>query len=373
MLDELRGLASDGVGKAQEVFELLTTPSTEITDKRELNGEIDFVDSPVTSIRLRLVEDSYEIEIKGLDRHPADESHARYPINRLVRETRLRNEPVNIVIAGNLNHIHSVFAVFTLLKHKVDTYGMSNVRIDMGIADTTYYVSNNEECVRCLKRWFHRSRQNIPCLAHLIQSAAHNDFGEFSIKRGKAYLLPTSEELLLFYLRMRSRRWNAAFLDILASLGTRRKRAQRDYLALAKTMAWLIPKGWRDAIDAHSDFIDFMQRERSGYSAALNMLQPINLLTDKLLARATLILTTTQNCRTALLQRFPAGVEGKVVFFADMSRGQCLTNCTKLESPYTPPTFFSSAKWNASKEEAIERQLLEHLIPGLRQEIRTEK
>ncbi len=372
-LDELRELANDGVDEAQGVFELLTSPSTKITNKHELKKQQDFVDSPLTGIRLQLVEDSYEVEINGLVKHTPDESHSHYPINRLVRETRLRNEPVKIVIAGDLKHIHSVFTLFTLLKHKVDTLGIPNVRVDTGITDTTHYVNPDRACARWLKHWFHRSRQNIPSLGHLIQSASNNDIGEFRIKRDNRDLVPTSEELVLFYLRMLSSKWNTAFVDILASVGKSGKRAKRDYLTFAEKMMGLIPKGWRSAIDAHSNFSEFMRLEHPEYRAALNMLQPINLLTDNRIAQATLIVMTSQNGKTRLLQRYPAGVARKIVFLGEMSGEQGTLSRTKLESTYTPATFFSSAKWNTSKVKVIEKQLLKYLVPSLNQEVSTEK
>ena len=124
-LDELRELANDGMDEAQEVFDLLTSPSTKTINKCELKKQKDFVESPVTGIRLQLVEDSYNVEINTLVKHTSDESHSHYQINRLVRETRFRNEPVKIVIAGDYKHIHSVFSLFTLLKHKVETLGVT--------------------------------------------------------------------------------------------------------------------------------------------------------------------------------------------------------------------------------------------------------
>ena len=207
----------------------------------------------------------------------------------------------------------------------------------------------------------------------MIRSAASNDIGEFRANPCNRDFVPTAEELVLFYLRILSFKWKAAFMDILAAVGKRVKRPKLDYMILNREMTRLIPKDWRSAIDAHANFTEFMRQEHPGYRAALNMLQPINLLTDKQITQATLILMISQNCKTTLLQRYSAGVAEKTVILGDLSRGQGALNRTALESMYTPATFFVSGKWNTSKAKAIEKQLVKYLVPSLNQEVSTEK
>jgi len=372
-LDELRSLADEGLDEANKVVELLTSPATEIAEKHELEKQKDFVDSPLTGVRFQLVEDTYEVAINRLVKHRPDETNSSRPLDRLIRETKLRNEQVKIVIAGDLEHVHSIYSLYTLLKDQVDTLEIPNVLVDTGITDTAYYINTDEGYVRRLKRWFNKSQQNIPSLAHLIRSAANNDISEFRIKRGVRYFVPSEEQLVLFYLRMLSRQWNNVFAGILGSVGERRKNIQREYWTLVDKMRRSIPRDWRTAIEAHLQFSEFMRQEHPKYREALNALQPVNLLTDNQLNQATLIVMTTQDSMTGLVRRFPAGVAGKIMLLTDVSLEQAARSPGNIGSPYTPRKLLSGAKWDPSMEKLIEKKLLEYLVPKLNQEVSTEK
>jgi hypothetical protein len=366
ILQELKDLGNTGVNDANKVFELLTSPSSKIINDHEWQKHKEFIDSPITSLYFQLVEDSYELEIKRIINRENTLSDSRYPIAQLIQETRLNKQPIKIIFAGNLEDIHSIYCFYLLLKYQILMHSIAHVQVDIGVVDTVFYIAKEDRYVKALKLLFHKTRQNIPGLAYLIHSAVDNDFNNFQIKWNTRCPAPSEEELVLFYLRMLSPIWNNTFLNMIEK---RNRKALKHYIKLKDKIRRFIPEDWQSAISAYWYFSDFIHRKQSQYSSTINTLPPINLMTDNQINKATVIVTASRKSMTKLIRRFPGGVANKVVFFSDIAPKRTAFGRNVIQSPYTPATFLSDAKWDPVKEKAINTILLKYIIPVLKQEL----
>jgi len=369
ILERLQALAESGVNDAAKVFQLLISPSVDIISNNESRRHREFVDSPVTSLWFELVEDSYELEIKRLIYQEPTTADAHRSINRLVRERRLKNRTVDVVFAGVLEEIDAVYSIYLIFKQLIATFDITNVRIDIGVVDTVFYIANRARYATVLNRWFQNEQTNIPGLAHLIRSAASNDFDSFQIRQSFLAIAPTAEELVLFFLRMMSPMWHDAFVNIIRERSTR---ILHRYLSMKEQVQRFIPADWRYALNQYGDFSKCVHCEAPTYNQAAYLLQPINLMTDNQITQATVIVTASQRSLTRLAHRFPGGVLEKAVFLGEGVSDTPAHSRGAVTSPYIPRKFLSKARWDPIKEKSIRSLLSKHIIPILKQEVSTQ-
>jgi hypothetical protein len=370
ILHELQDMAGRGVELANQVFELLTSPSVKIKKENELHKEKDYVEGTTGGLEVELVEEVYEFEIESNIQPETGKAKSQRTISRLIQEDKLSRKPVKIVIAGHLDEINTIYALYLLFRYQVANLGIHKVQVDIGISDTLFYIATTERYVKALRQWFQNAQQRIRGLAHLIRFAASNDFNAFQNNRNVSTFVPTEEELVLFYLKMLSPKWNSTFINIIDRKGSHNL---RDYRHLKDRMMKLIPKDWGQAIAAYTRFCEFINRSHPKFSGIINALQPINLMTDNQITHATVIFTVSRDSKKTLIRRFPGGAINKALFFNDIDPKVFTLGRSILESPYTPQKFIVGARWDLIKEHSITSVLAKYVIPILERDVSINK
>ena len=370
ILHELQDMASRGVDAANNVFKLLTSPSVEIKNENELRKDKNDEEGATGRLEVELVEEQYEIEIESYIQPETSKAKSLHTISHLIQDDKLSRKPIKIVIAGHLNDINTVYALNLLFMYQVTDLGMHKVEVDMGVSDTLFYIAATERYVKALRQWFQYAQHSIRGLAHLIHFAAINDFDAFQNNRNVSSFVPTDEELVLFYLKMLSPRWNNTFINIIDRKGSNNL---RHYGNLKDKMMKLIPKDWGHAINAYTRFSEFINQNHPKFTGIINVLQPINLITDNQITRATVIFTVSRESKTTLIRRFPGGANNKVLFFNDVDPKVFTLGRSILESPYTPQKFIFSARWDSAKEQSIARVLTKFIVPMLERDVSISK
>jgi hypothetical protein len=370
ILHELQDMAGRGVELANQVFKLLTSPSVKIKKENELYTEKGDEEATTGGLEVELVEELYEFEIESCIQPETNKTTSQRTFSHLIQEDKLSRKPVKIVMAGHLDDINTVYALYLLFRYQVANLDMHKVQVDMGISDTLFYIATTEHYVKTLRQWFQNAQQRIRGLAHLIRFAASNDFNAFQNNRNVSTFVPTEEELVLFYLKMLSPKWNSAFINIIDRKGGHNL---RHYCNLKDKMMKLIPKDWGQAIAAYTRFCEFINRNHPKFSGIINTLQPINLITDNQITHATVIFTVSRESKTTLIRRFPGGAINKVLFFNDIDPKVFTLGRSILESPYTPQKFIVSARWDPVKEQSITSVLAKYIVPILERDVSINK
>ena len=370
ILHELQDMASRGVDVANKVFELLTSPSVKVKKENEVHKDKNGVEGVTGGLEVELVEEPYEIEIESYIQLETSKAKSQQTISHLIQEDKLSRKPIKIVIAGRLDDLNTVYALNLLFMNQIAELGMQKAQVDIGISDTLFYISNTERFVNVLRIWFQNAQLRIQGLAHLIRFAANNDFAGFQNNKNMSAFVPTDEELVLFFLKTLSPRWNNTFINIIDRKGSRNLSHYGD---LKDKMMKLIPKDWGHAINAYARFSEFINQNHPKYSGIISALQPINLMTDNQITQATVIFTVSRESKTELIRRFPSGAIHKVQFFNDIDPKVFTLGRSILESPYTPQKFIFSARWDPAKEQSITRVLSKFIVPMLERDVSIHK
>jgi hypothetical protein len=356
----LQKLAEHGSRAAGSVHELLASHLVEPVDFEVLRNHSSTIERVPISICFKLVKDLYDQEIETL-RISAATRPAPYDKIKKTIHARDPKKTLTVILAGTFSDLYSIYCLYVLLYRQLGQWVDLQVHLEIGISDTTTYVASTHRYIKQLRQWFHDARQSIPGLAHLIQSSARqHPPRDFQDKNNIASCFPSDEELALFYLRMLSPSWNAVFVNRIG-----RTSVLKRYSRMMSDVADSIPKRWKTAIQAYNQFYDFMKSNPRDLGLLLAQLQPLNLLTDKQISDATLILTASQISKDQIVGRFSGGAAHKTIFLGELETGPIVPGRSAIESPYNPPNFFFEAKWDVKKERHVTEVLTKHVVSTL--------